>query len=70
VRIVEMREVDSTAAMAMVDMAEEGTEAEEEAEAADLEVAVEEDFEDDGNGFCGNLAYLLAFRAGSWNTVL
>jgi hypothetical protein len=45
-------------------------EVEGEAEVADLEVVVEEDSGDDGNGFYDNLAYLLAFRAGSWNTCI
>jgi hypothetical protein len=52
----------------MVDTVVEVTEVEGEAEVADLELAVEEDSGDDGNGFYDNLAYLLAFRAGSWNT--
>ena len=56
------------AGMGMVDTVVEVTEVEGEAELADLEVAVEEDSGDDGNGFYDNLAYLLAFRAGSWNT--
>lgn len=54
------------AVMGMEDMVGEGMGVEGEAEAADLEVAVEEGSEGDGDGFYGDLAYLLAFRAGSW----
>ena len=53
------------AGMGMEVMVGGDMEVEEEAEVVDLEVVVAQDSEDDGDGFSGNLAYLLALWAES-----
>jgi hypothetical protein len=65
-----VREADLMGDMGMEDMAGGDMEAEGEAEVVDLEVAVAEGSEDDGDGFTGNFAYLSAFWAETRTTCI